>query len=100
MLDMFFQGGEFCRIQIAINEGSDLFSFAIWGTGRHGYWQLNSRNASVQELLAHHVASPEQAILDCAERQAGDFDDFFVSKVLRVAQYNEFAVSSGKRPDD
>src|SRR5687768_12332300 len=41
--------------------------------------KLDPRDSPVDKLLTHHLARAEQPVLDRAQRQAGNFDDLFVS---------------------
>ena len=66
------------RLQFVINERRDLVALANVIVGCHR-WKLNPVNTAKQKLLAHHFARTKQSILDGAERQAGYFDDLFVS---------------------
>ncbi len=50
-----------------------------------------------QKLLSHHFAGPKQTILDRSQRQAGDFDNFLVGQILRMAQDNQLTISGRQR---
>src|ERR1044071_243954 len=65
-------------------------------------WSVSSdtRNSSLDELLAHRLARSKETVLDRAERKTCDFRNLVIAHVVRMAQQDEFPVSGRKPAND